>query len=182
MEDVWDACTSAERIPRWFLPVSGDLRLGGRYQLEGNAGGDDRALRPAAALLRHLGVRRRGSWIEVRLPRRGGRPDAARARAHRRASSDERWAEFGPAAVGIGWDMALLGLALHLSGGQVAGPEEGALWAASDEGRDFMTLSGERWCDAQIEAGEDPAAARAAADRTITAYTAAPVHDDGDGD
>jgi uncharacterized protein YndB with AHSA1/START domain len=31
MDDVWDAITSAERIPRWFLPVSGDLRLGGRY-------------------------------------------------------------------------------------------------------------------------------------------------------
>ena len=39
IDDVWDALTSAERIPRWFLPVSGDLRLGGRYQVEGNAGG-----------------------------------------------------------------------------------------------------------------------------------------------
>ena len=39
IEDVWDACTNAERIPRWFLPVSGDLRLGGHYQLQGNAGG-----------------------------------------------------------------------------------------------------------------------------------------------
>lgn len=37
--DLWDALTNADRIPRWFLPVSGDLRLGGRYQLEGNAGG-----------------------------------------------------------------------------------------------------------------------------------------------
>ena len=37
--DVWDALTNIERIPRWFLPVSGDLRLGGRYQFEGNAGG-----------------------------------------------------------------------------------------------------------------------------------------------
>ena len=27
--DLWDAVTSAERIPRWFLPVSGDLELGG---------------------------------------------------------------------------------------------------------------------------------------------------------
>src|SRR6201984_27978 len=36
---LWDALTNAERIPRWFLPVSGDLRVGGRYQLEGNAGG-----------------------------------------------------------------------------------------------------------------------------------------------
>jgi len=37
VEDVWDACTSADRIGRWFLPVTGDLRAGGKYQLEGNA-------------------------------------------------------------------------------------------------------------------------------------------------
>jgi uncharacterized protein YndB with AHSA1/START domain len=37
--DLWDALTNAERIPRWFLPVSGNLEPGGRYQLEGNAGG-----------------------------------------------------------------------------------------------------------------------------------------------
>ena len=40
VEEVWEACTTAERIPRWFLPVTGDLRLHGRYQLEGNAGGE----------------------------------------------------------------------------------------------------------------------------------------------
>src|SRR2546423_3225109 len=39
IDDVWDACTNPERIPRWFLPISCDLRVGGRYQLEGNAGG-----------------------------------------------------------------------------------------------------------------------------------------------
>jgi hypothetical protein len=38
-EDLWDACTSADRIQRWFLPVTGDLRLGGRFHLEGNADG-----------------------------------------------------------------------------------------------------------------------------------------------
>ena len=47
-----DAVTSAERIPRWFLPVSGRLELGGRYQLEGNAGGTIRRCeRPS-----HLGL------------------------------------------------------------------------------------------------------------------------------
>ena len=30
LDDGWDACTNPERIARWFLPVSGDLRLGGR--------------------------------------------------------------------------------------------------------------------------------------------------------
>lgn len=38
--DVWDAVTSPERIARWFMPVSGELKVGGRYQLEGNAGGE----------------------------------------------------------------------------------------------------------------------------------------------
>jgi hypothetical protein len=43
LTDAWDACTNPERIPRWFLPVSGELKEGGRYQLEGNAGQPERA-------------------------------------------------------------------------------------------------------------------------------------------
>jgi uncharacterized protein YndB with AHSA1/START domain len=39
VDDLWEACTSAERLARWFAPVSGELRLGGRYQIEGNASG-----------------------------------------------------------------------------------------------------------------------------------------------
>src|SRR6202022_2008108 len=30
--DLWDACTNIDRIPRWFLPITGELRLGGHYQ------------------------------------------------------------------------------------------------------------------------------------------------------
>jgi uncharacterized protein YndB with AHSA1/START domain len=40
VEDVWEACTEPERLSRWFLPVSGDLRVGGRFSLQGNAGGE----------------------------------------------------------------------------------------------------------------------------------------------
>ncbi|MGY4295983.1 uncharacterized protein YndB with AHSA1/START domain [Bradyrhizobium sp. i1.4.4] len=29
VDDLWDAVTSRQRIPRWFLPVEGDLQLGG---------------------------------------------------------------------------------------------------------------------------------------------------------
>ncbi|GAB3570697.1 hypothetical protein GCM10027445_24660 [Amycolatopsis endophytica] len=38
--DVWDAVTDPVRVRRWFLPLTGDLREGGTFQLEGNAGGD----------------------------------------------------------------------------------------------------------------------------------------------
>ena len=39
-EDTWSALTDPSRIARWFMPISGDLRVGGTFQLEGNAGGD----------------------------------------------------------------------------------------------------------------------------------------------
>ncbi|MFE7775062.1 hypothetical protein ACFU5O_14395 [Streptomyces sp. NPDC057445] len=40
VEDVLDACTDPERTSRWFLPLTGELKPGGRYQLDGNAGGE----------------------------------------------------------------------------------------------------------------------------------------------
>jgi uncharacterized protein YndB with AHSA1/START domain len=32
IEDLWDACTNPERLRRWYVPVTGDLRVGGRFQ------------------------------------------------------------------------------------------------------------------------------------------------------
>ena len=39
VEDLWEACSTADRLARWFAPVSGELELGGRFQVEGNAAG-----------------------------------------------------------------------------------------------------------------------------------------------
>ncbi|MEV0081692.1 SRPBCC domain-containing protein [Saccharopolyspora sp. NPDC050642] len=39
VDDVWGAVTDPERIAKWFSPVSGELRFGGEYQVEGNANG-----------------------------------------------------------------------------------------------------------------------------------------------
>ena len=172
VEDVWDAVTRAERIPRWFLPVSGDLRLGGSYQLEGNAGGTVERCDPPegfAATWEHGGD---VSWIEVRLTAEGGR---TRFRLDHIAHVDEeRWAQFGPGAVGVGWDLGLLGLAGHLgSPAGVLDPKDGMAWLASDEGRDFVVRSSEGWYAANVAGGEPEASARGAADRTTAAYTGA---------
>jgi len=32
-DDLWQACTDPERLARWFAPVSGDLRPGGRFTI-----------------------------------------------------------------------------------------------------------------------------------------------------
>ena len=147
IEDVWEAVTTADRIRRWFLPVSGDLSLGGRYQLEGNAGGEILACDPPAdgsASYRATWEYGGGvTWITVRL--RVTASDRTRLELEHIAAvsevPDELWEQFGPGATGIGWDSGLLGLALHL-GSAVDGPtpEEGQAWMVSDEGMAF-TLS-----------------------------------------
>jgi hypothetical protein len=49
-----------------------------------------------------------------------------------------------------------------------------AKWSASPEGRRFLTASSDAWCAASVASGTDPAAARAAADRTTAFYTGTP--------
>jgi uncharacterized protein YndB with AHSA1/START domain len=175
IDDLWDACTKPERISRWFLPVTGDLRVGGHYRLEGNASGTVERCDPPKSFAATWEFGGGMSWIEVRL---SPDPDGGtRLELEHIAPVDEHWGEFGPGAIGIGWDMGLIGLARHLASGVAVDPREAAEWMASDEGREFVTLSSERWCDADIAAGADPAGARAAADRTTAAYTPAPSDD-----
>ncbi len=173
LDDVWDACTNPDRIPRWFLPVSGDLRVGGRYQLEGNASGTIERCDPPGSFAATWEYGGDVSWVEVRL---SAGPDGGTrfVLEHIAHVDDERWAEFGPGAVGVGWDMAVMGLATHLSSGDAVDPADAAAWMASEQGRRFVSLSSDRWRDASIAAGTDESDAQAAAQRTTAAYTATP--------
>jgi uncharacterized protein YndB with AHSA1/START domain len=171
--DVWDACTDPARIARWFLPVSGELRLHGRYQLEGNAGGVVQRCDPPESFAATWEMGEQVSWIEVRLtPEPGGRTRFTLE--HVAHVDDVVWARFGPGAVGIGWDMGLLGLATHLREGGDA-REQGAAWVASEEAREFMAASGRAWGEADVASGTDPTEAAEAAQRTLAAYTGAPA-------
>jgi uncharacterized protein YndB with AHSA1/START domain len=170
VEDVWDACTNPERIPRWFLPVTGDLQLHGRYQLEGNANGVIERCDPPKEFAATWEYGGEVSWIEVRLSEE---PDGRTRFAldHIAHVDDEKWAEFGPGAVGVGWDGALMGLAQHLATRASVDPQEAQAWMMSEDGKRFMTLSSESWYEANVAAGADAADARASADRTTAAYT-----------
>jgi uncharacterized protein YndB with AHSA1/START domain len=174
VEDVWDACTNPERIPRWFLPVSGELRAGGRYQLEGNAGGTIERCDPPSGFAATWENGGEVSWIELRLsPAADGRTRFELE--HIAHVNDELWLQFGPGAVGVGWDLAALGLATYLASGQSQVPQEVAAWNQSDEARRFMAASSQKWRAASIAAGTDSTEAHAAADRTTAFYTGADV-------
>lgn len=169
-DDLWDAVTNAERIPRWFLPVSGDLQLGGSYQLEGQAGGTILTCDPPKNFTATWEFGGNVSWIDVTVA--GDGPDRARLVLEHIAeiADDATWRQFGPGAVGMGWDSMLLGLALHVATGESIDPSFGQQWMATEDGRRFLTLSGDEWYAAHVAFGEEPAAARAMADRCIKAY------------
>lgn len=169
VEDLWEACTSADRIPRWFLPVSGELRVGGRYQLEGNAGGTIERCDPPTSFATTWEFGGTVSWIEVRLMAEG--KEHTRLELAHTVPVDDHWIEFGPGAVGAGWDLAVMGLGLHLASGSPVDPAAFAAWSASDDGRRFVTLSSRGWRDADVAAGVAIAEADAAARRTLAAYT-----------
>jgi len=168
--EVWDAFTDQERLGRWFLPISGELKVGGHYQFEGNAGGTIERCEPPREFDVTWEYAGDVSWVQVRLQ---AEPDG-RTRLeleHVAHVDDERWDEFGPGAVGLGWEMGFLGLTWFLEAGGHDGPEAGMAWAGSDEGRDYLTRSSELWAAASIKAGTDVEAARAAGARTTAAYT-----------
>ena len=83
VEDLWDAVTNGERIPRWFAPVSGDLRLGGRYQIEGNAGGEITACEQNSHFALDWEFGGWMSWVEVSVSDEGSGQGAAQPHAHR---------------------------------------------------------------------------------------------------
>jgi uncharacterized protein YndB with AHSA1/START domain len=170
VEDLWDALTNKDRIPRWFLPVSGDLRLGGRYQLQGNAGGTITRCEPPRRVAMTWEYGGQMSWVDVKLePTPDGRANLQLE--HIALSPDEHWDRFGPGATGVGWDMALAGLEQHIATGKPVNPAEAMAWFGSDDGKSFVRRSSDDWCRAAIAGGTDEAVANAAAARTTAAYT-----------
>jgi uncharacterized protein YndB with AHSA1/START domain len=170
---VWAAITEAERINRWFLPISGDLRLGGHYQFEGIASGEILACEPPVAL--------RISWVlgepspettsevDVRLSSADG--GTLFELTHGSIWAGELWDQFGPGGVGVGWDLGLLGLALHLrSGGSSTSIEDIQAAGRGDDARSFMTAASQAWGEVYRSSGANPDAVAAAVAATTAFY------------
>jgi uncharacterized protein YndB with AHSA1/START domain len=171
-DDLWDALTNPERIPRWFSPVTGDLKLGGRYQVQGNAGGTILRCETARALDLSWEFGGGTSWVTLRLAPEGRGTRLTLEHIMSAADLDgEHWLKFGPGAVGVGWDLSFLGLGLHLASGAGKIPENDAAWMASDEAKAFMQHSADAWAESHIASGEDTETARRMASTTAKFYT-----------
>lgn len=169
IEDLWDAVTNPERLPRWFSPVTGDLKLGGRYQVEGNAGGSVLACDPPKSFTLTWEFAGNVSWVEVHL--RAISEDETHLQLVHEAHIDPEWAaKYGPGATGVGWDLGLLGLQTHIATGWSKPPEADTGWMQTEEYRSFVRRSSEGWREASVAAGNDPAIAGPAAANTTAFY------------
>ncbi|SOD97903.1 SRPBCC family protein [Blastococcus haudaquaticus] len=136
VEDVWDAVTDPERLRRWFLPVSGELRVGGSFQLEGNVGGQIRQCEAP----RHLSV----TWgmdvsvVDVRLSSEG---DRTVLEIEHSVPLEIAGSGAGALYVGPGWDISVRALGNFLRGEVDDDP---TAW----EG----TVAGQRWSAGAIDA------------------------------
>lgn len=167
--DLWDALTNPERIPRWFLPVSGDLKVGTRYQLEGSSGGLIEACVEPTSFAVTWEYDAALSWLRVALePAEAG---TVLELVHESPVDPLFWKQYGPGATGLGWDLTMLVLSQYLATGDEFEPaDENAFWGSS-HGAVFRRSAATSWADAAINDGDTVEAAREAAERSADFYT-----------
>jgi uncharacterized protein YndB with AHSA1/START domain len=166
--DVWDALTNPERLRRWFYPVSGDLEVGGTFQLAGNAGGDIRRCeRPVRLEVTFGGP---DSIVDVRLAETSGMTTVALTHTVPLAMAGSG---AGALFVGPGWDGALLGLGIHLRGVSTGDPLEAA---NSPEVIEFNRGSIARWTESIESSGTaTPSDIADAREVAVAQYTTLPA-------
>ena len=172
--DVWSAVTSPDRIPRWLAPVTGEFRVGGRFQVENNAGGEVLACDAPTHLAITWEFGGHTSWVDVTLTEDDGHTRLSLE--HSAPVTPEMWEQFGPGAVGIGWEMMLMGVAEHLEDPGFSAVEAQAVFASPDGKAwigEYMASSSAAWGRADAGTGRNPAQAEAAASRCLAAYTGA---------
>ena len=152
--DLWDCLTNPERIPRWFLPVTGELAEGGKYQVVGNAGGMVESCDEPRAFAVTWEFGGMVSWLAVSLTE--GTDGTTLELVHEAPVDPDMWALYGPGAVGLGWDMALLGLGMYVETGEAVDPEVAAGLNFMPEGQQFLRLAADGWRDAAVADGDEP--------------------------
>jgi uncharacterized protein YndB with AHSA1/START domain len=140
IDDVWEALTDPERVKRWFMPLSGDLRPGGAFQLEGNAGGDILECEAPSRLKVTFGGPT--SLVELRLTPEGD--DRTILELEHTVPIEMAQSGAGALFVGPGWDGGFVALDLYLRG-QVADDPVAA--ANSPEGLELSRQAVDVWTE-----------------------------------
>ena len=164
--------TEKERICRWFAEVSGDFELGGRYTIKDNADGKITGCEPPKSLALTWEIGGNVSWVSVTVEEaKDGSLLTLEHEMPTDPESETHWAQYGPGATGVGWELAFIGLDMHLSGDGQSSLDAGSAWAEAAQGKATLRTWAEDWAKAHVKAGEPAETANDMADRTAGFYT-----------
>ncbi|HEY8588428.1 MAG TPA: SRPBCC family protein [Naasia sp.] len=160
--DVWKAITTPDRVDRFLLPLSGDLRAGGSFELQGNAGGEILVCDPPRLLRLEwtpLDGRGYSDQVEVRLTPDGS--DATWLELEHASIADvfRNDPDTGCYGVGTGWEAPMHYLGEYLRGALPDKP--GVEWYVFDEAEELRlaTYRGREWAKVEAEHAEGTATA-----------------------
>ena len=107
--------------------------------------------------------------MEVRLS--AARSACVRLTLTHTAHLSEHWGEYGPGAVGVGWELGLLGLAMYLTHTRPCRSPTKPPLQLHGAARRSSQVAASGGGQAAVAAGVDPDATRAALRRTTAFYT-----------
>jgi uncharacterized protein YndB with AHSA1/START domain len=148
IEDIWDTCTNPDRINRWLLPVTGDLRVGGRFSLEGNASGEILRCEPPRLLtVTWVFGDRPADEVELRLfP--GTTADTVLELEHATVTKQVEWEGqlFDVIlGVGVGWEMPLTYALTKYLRGELPDVPVAEWYEPTQESLELEQQCGEAW-------------------------------------
>ena len=164
---LWQAITTSQAIAKWFLPIEGDLKLGGSFALQGHAHGSILECDPFSQFKLTWESGSDISWVNIDLKESTGNNISLILEHTMRVNP--HWDQYGAGATGVGWEMCYLGIYLYLINPEEAKLDEAELMA-SDLGKHLVTTSSQGWAEASIAAGNEGKATNAAAKRTTAFY------------
>ena len=123
-DDLWQACTDPERLARWFAPVSGDLRPGGRFTIHF----DDADTPSCRVVTCEAPTRLVWEWPVRDVPSLVTVEVSEDGQGSRLVLRHDRLAAGQAAGYAAGWDTYVRALDAHVAG--TPGPEWDATWSA----------------------------------------------------
>lgn len=165
---LWQSLTDTEKLEKWFQPVTGELSLNGRFQIQDNASGSVISCQEGESFSITWEFAGDISWVDVSLVEL--EDGSVRLSISHTMNFTEHWTHYGPGATGVGWELSLYGLAFFL-----LYPDEYKFdemeFVSSPTGRSVIEGSSEGWAEAGIASGIEPTHAHQAAKRTTVFYT-----------
>jgi uncharacterized protein YndB with AHSA1/START domain len=167
--DLWNACTSPQRLSCWFEPVRGDLAPGGRYTLT-RSGTEGAVLRCEPT--RHLAItweyQGNISHVDVDLIPIAEERTVLRLTHH--VPSDDHWDTYGPGATGVGWEESLRALSLNLASDGRGTADALTELTSSHEDQELIRRAAHAWGLADQDAGASVNEAEPRALKTAAFY------------